>query len=86
MSNAFLDRFLADLTPERLRKLILELVEARPPDERDGIDVSALVAHLIEKSGIGPGPERGQAYTRFVEAVKARVAAIEGMRYIESRE
>lgn len=86
MNNSFLDRFLADLTPARLRQIILELAEARPPNEREGVDVSALIAHLIEEIGLGPGPERGNAYVRLAEAIKARVSAIEGMRYVESRE
>lgn len=86
MNNSILDRFLADLTPERLRKRILELVEARPPDEREGIDVSALIAHLIEEIGLGPGAERGNAYVRLAEAIKACVPLIQEMRYVESRE
>lgn len=81
-----LDEALAALTPERLRELILQMADERPPDERAGVDVSFLVGRLIEVCGIGPGPERSRAYARFVEALKTTVPQIEGMTYVKSKD
>jgi len=81
-----LDEVLAALTPERLRQLITQMADQRPPGERAGVDVNSIVGRLIAECDIGPGPERSRAYSRLVEALKANVALIGGIKYVESKD
>ena len=81
-----LDEMLSTLTPERLRQLITQMADQQPPGERAGVDVNSIVGRLITECGIGPGSERSRAYSRLVEALKANVALIGGIKYVESKD
>jgi hypothetical protein len=80
-----LEQILSALTPERLQELVLQAVERRPPDERRGVGVSEIVGQLMAGHDLGTGPARSQVYLKLVEAIKAKVPSIEGLKYIESR-
>ena len=79
-----MDDFLATLTPQRLREIILQAAERQPPGERAGVDVSSLIAQLVEGRDLGTGTERSQTHRKLVEAIRINVAQIEGMRYVKS--
>jgi hypothetical protein len=79
-----IDDILAILTPEHLRKVILQTAEQQQVGVRAGVDTSTLIARLTEGCDLGTGTERSQNYRKFVEAIQANVAQIEGMKYIKS--
>lgn len=73
---------LADITPESLRKVIIQLAAQQAPDNRSTIGVSVIVGQLIAGCDLGSGLARRQAYDRFVAAVRVCVEQITGMRYV----
>lgn len=82
--SSALHHILAELTPERLEGLILELVAGRDPTERAGVDVSSIMARLLVGHDLGAGEERSRAYERLRRAIQDTVARIEGLQYVKS--
>ena len=79
-----LSQCLAHITPESLRKVIIQLAAQQAPDNRFSVGVSVIVGQLIAGYDLGGGLARRQAYDRFAAAVRLGVEQIEGMRYVPS--
>lgn len=80
------EQILTDWTPERLERLIRDLAARRDPAGRGGIDASTVIAHVTEGYDLGAGAERSRARERILAMIQARVAQLEGMRYIQAKD
>ena len=84
MDKQGLEQVLAALSPGRLRGIILELASTQAPDDREGVTIGAIMDALTGVQDLGSGPEGWEAFLKLREAVKATVAQIPGMKYIEA--
>jgi len=76
------EQILASLTPESLRRIILELSAKQAPDD-PGVMVPAIVEALAQGEELGQGAESWEAYLKLKEAIRKTVEQIPGMRYVE---
>jgi|YNPNPStandDraft_1061719.scaffolds.fasta_scaffold108631_1 hypothetical protein len=76
------EQILASLTPESLRRIILELSAKQAPDD-PGVMIPAIVEALAQGEELGQGAESWEAYLKLKEAIRKTVEQIPGMRYVE---
>jgi hypothetical protein len=76
-------RILAELSPAALRIRILNLADQRPVGSRSDVPLVTLMDALTKGADLGTGAEGWEAQLQLKRAIKAMVAQIEGMRFIE---
>lgn len=83
MEHSF-EQILAALGPGHLREIILRLASTQAPDDREGVGLGPILDALTGVKDLGSGPEGWEAFLKLREAIKATVAQIPRMKYIEA--
>jgi len=78
------EQILAALGPGRLREIILRIASTQAPDDREGVGLGPILEVLTGVKDLGVGPAGWEAFLKLREAIKATVAQIPGMKYIEA--
>jgi hypothetical protein len=78
------EQILAALSPGHLREIILRISQGQAPDNREGVGIGPILDALTGVKDLGAGPEGWEAFLKLREAIKATVAQIPGMKYIEA--
>ncbi len=78
-----LDRILGQLTPEKLRDIILSLSDRQSADTRSNVSTPDIMDAILGGADLGYGEEGWTAQLRLKQAIKDLVGAIAGMRYVE---
>ena len=78
-----LDRLISELTPARLRDLLLTLAAKQSPDLRSSVALPAILEVLGSGLNLDEGPEGWRAQLALRRAIRETVAQIPGMRYVE---
>jgi len=76
-------RGLAELTPERLSKIVTELARSQPPGERSDVSLFAIIKALTAGQDLGSGAEAWSAQRKIKRAIIETLDQVPGMRYIE---
>ncbi len=76
-------RVLAGLTPEQIRGALRELVAAQPERLRSGITAFELVDAILGPLAAASGPAAWRARMAAVQALRERIAGMEGVKFVE---
>lgn len=83
MNEQELEQFLATITPERIRQLVLELEPQQHKADRGTVGLWQILAELTQDLPITEAGEQSQLEMRLRKAVIAAVEQIEGMTFVE---
>jgi len=83
MNEQELEAFLATVTPERVRKLVLKLEPKQPKVNRGTVPLYELLDALTIDLPITEAAERSPVEMRLRQTVIAAVEQIEGMTFVE---
>ncbi len=81
-----LSEIISQLTPERLREVILGLSAGQPQENRSGVSLESIVGALAAEADLGEGSARFRSYQRLKQAIQDGVAQNQGMKYVHSRD
>ena len=84
MCTEILEQIAKSLTPQQLRTVILDLAREQPAGSRNSVGVATIAQALMGEGGLGSGREGWEAYLRLKEIIRARVAQIPGIKYVEN--
>ena len=82
-NDDMLDGILADLTPDRLREIVLGLSATKRGEEASGISMPEIMDTVMGGGDLGTGSEGWAATLRLKRAIIDRVGQIPGMQYVE---
>lgn len=74
---------LAELTPDRLRGIILGIAKTQSSGDRSGVSFPAITDALTGNLDLGSGAEGWAAQLKLKEAIVDTVASIPDMQYVE---
>jgi len=78
-----LQQVLSELTPARLRDLLLNLAAQQSPELRSSVALPAILEALGGGLNLDEGPEGWRAQLALRRAIRETVAQIPRMRYVE---
>ena len=78
-----LRKAIADLTPGRLREILVALAACQSRDTRTGISLPAILSAVAGGVNLDEGPQGWRAQLALQRVIRETVKEIPGMRYIE---
>ena len=78
------EEIIAGITPQRIEALIRDLAAAQAPGNREGVGLTPIVNAVTGGEDLGAGAEGWERYVGVRQAIKATVAQIAGMSYVEA--
>lgn len=82
MSLSAFDQIVADLTPEHLQQVILEVADQQPPGYRSGVGVAVVVKRLLADCPFASGVERSRAYLTLIEVIEKKLDQVDGIKLV----
>jgi len=83
MATDWVDRIIADLTPEAFGPLVRGLAAGQSEGDRAGVSLPAIIDALTRGADLGSGPSGWQRHLRLKHAVSDMAGRTPGLRYVE---
>ena len=77
-----LEQIIAELEPQRLEQLVLEIAGSQPPGYRSGVALGTVVQHLLADCPFNSAADRSQAYLALIDVIEKKLEQIEGMKLV----
>ncbi|MBC7233541.1 MAG: hypothetical protein H5T68_09925 [Chloroflexi bacterium] len=83
MNEQELEQFLATITPERIRQLVLELEPQQPKADRGTVPLWQILEELTKDLPITEAADQSPVEMRLRKAIIDAVGQIEGLTFVE---
>ena len=83
MNEQELEALVASVTPDRVRRLVLELEPQQPKADRGSVPLYALLDVLTADVPIADASEQSPVEMRLRKTIVAAISQVEGMTFVE---